>query len=47
MMSYEYAFYTMQFPDNRYYYVGDLIAWFLFSAIMVGEAIIAMIKERP
>jgi len=40
VMSYEYFFYMVEFPSQKYYYIGDIVGWFLFSAIIIGEALI-------
>jgi len=45
VMSYEYFFFMVEFPSQKYYYVGDVVGWFLFSAIMVGEAFIQLTEE--
>jgi len=47
MMSYEYFFYMIKYPSQKYYYIGDVVAWFLFSAIMVGEAFIQLTSPKP
>jgi len=47
MMSYEYFFYMLKYPSQKYYYIGDVVGWFLFSAIMVGEAFIQLTECEP
>ena len=47
MMSIEYFGHIVAFPENTYYYIGDIVAWFLFSCFMIGESFIALTEAKP
>ena len=41
VMSCEYYFFWLKWHD--YFYIGDMVVWFLFSAIMFGEAFMTLV----
>ena len=45
-MSFEYFFHLVRWPESTYYYIGDIVAWFLFSSFMVGEAFIGLTEVK-
>ena len=45
MMSFEYYFFWLKW--HNYFYIGDMVVWFLFSAIMLGEAFMVLVGWEP
>ena len=42
LMSFEYFFFIVAWPENSFYYIGDIVFWFLFNAFMIGESFISL-----
>jgi len=41
----EYYFFWIKW--HNYFYIGDIVLWLLFSAIMFGEAFITLVGWEP
>lgn len=42
-MSVEYYFFLLEY--GNYYYIGDIVFWFLFSVIMIYESLYEIIAQ--
>ena len=47
-MCFEYFIFMNIYPSQKYYYIGDVVFWFLFAVFMIGEALMILISlEKP